>query len=156
MTAINNDRDFQQALQRLNRTQQRSLAARFIERVLPLSHDDRVSRAVHTAANPNASEADLNTAFHDARAAAIDSHTRCGAECDWTAQAGYFVARAAVAAVSAPEPGGDSPAWSAAINSRMALTSRSIDQPMTSPHSESAAQYQILIEAINGQTEPTA
>lgn len=73
----------------------------------------------------------------------------------WAKVMCYFVARAAVAAVSTPEPGGDSPAWSAAINSRMALTSRSIDQPLTSPHSESAAQYQILIEAINAQPEPS-
>ena len=157
MSNISNDRDFQQALHRLDPAQQRALAARFVERVLPLGNDDRVTRAITTAANPAASDAELKAAFHDARAAAIDSHNRCGAECDWTAQAGYFVARAAVAAVSAPEQGGDGPAWSAAINSRMALTCRSIDQPQTGGEgdSESAAQYQILSESISAASEPT-
>ena len=149
MSNISNDREFQHALERLDPHRQRRLAARFVQRVLPLSDDARVARAIELAADSEASDAHLNTAFHEARAAAIDSHTRCGAECDWTAQAGYFVARAAVAAVSPSDQASGGPAWQAAISSRMARTCESIDAPDADADSESSAQYQILNEVIS-------
>jgi hypothetical protein len=128
MNPIHNDTEFKQALQSLDHTQQRLVAALFVEHVLPLSHDSRLEHVIHSAKNSHASDDELSTALKSARAVTFDCHTRCGAEGNWTDQAGYFVARAAVAAVT-PQAQSKSggPAWQAAMSSRMAQTSMLID-----------------------------
>ena len=71
----------------------------------------------------DASEEELAAALKTAHAVTFDSHARCGAEGHWADQAGYFVARAAVAASDATgalRAGG--PAWQAAMSARMAHT----------------------------------
>ena len=152
MNQITNDAEFKQALQDLDTTQHRAVAARFIDHVLPLSDDDRIKRAVKTAADESASEGEISDALKSSRAAIMDSSTRCGAEGNWTDQAGYFVARAAVAALTpqAQSKSGN-PAWQTALSCRMAQTSIEIDSGSgdVPSHSESEWQYDILSKYLN-------
>jgi len=153
MSQINNDKEFKQALQKLDATQQRTVAALFIEHVLPLSNNDRVQHAVKTAANPDASQDEISDALKSAKAATIDCATRCGAEGNWTDQAGYFVARAAVAALTPQaQTSSGSPAWQAALSCRMAQTSIQIDDDADeSAYSENEWQYGALSDYLQSQ-----
>ncbi|OAD19602.1 hypothetical protein THIOM_004756 [Candidatus Thiomargarita nelsonii] len=151
MSQITNDAEFKQALQGLDYAQQRVVAVMFIEHVLPLSSDERLNRVVKMASDPNASEDELSSALDSAKAATLDSHARCGAEGHWSEQAGYFVARAVVAAIT-PEAQSraSGPAWQAAISSRMAHISVLIDDESNelSIHTETEWQYQILSDYL--------
>lgn len=149
MAEISNDNDFRRILADLDYPSQRALAARFVEHVLSLSDDERVSRVTQIAARADASADELATAFHTARTAAVDSHNRCGAECDWKDQAGYFVARAALAAVTPEEQTSGGPAWQAAMSSRMAMTCESIAGAQDTTGQERQQQYRILTEFLN-------
>ena len=147
MSQINNDADFKQALQNLEAVQQRTVAALFVEHVMSLNNDDRIKRVVKVAADDTATDGEITDALKSARAATMDCSTRCGAEGNWTDQAGYFVARAAVAAmtpIAQSKSGG--PAWQAAMSSRMAQTSILIDNDSDEvpEHSENEWQYDIL------------
>lgn len=147
MSQINNDADFKQVLQKLDAAQQRTVAALFVEHVMSLNNDDRIERVVKVAADNSATEGEILDALRSAKAATMDCSTRCGAEGNWTDQAGYFVARAAVAAmtpVAQSKAGG--PAWQAAMSSRMAQTSILIDDESDEvpEHSENEWQYDIL------------
>ena len=147
MKQINNDKEFKLALHDLDAVKQRTVAAMFVEHVLSLSNDDRIERVVKVATNSSASEGEISDALKSAKAATMDSSTRCGSEGNWTDQAGYFVARAAVAAITPlaqSKSGG--PAWQAAMSSRMAQTSILIDDDSdeTPTHSENEWQYSIL------------
>jgi hypothetical protein len=148
MTEIHNDTEFRLKLGSLDPARQRILAARFVEKVLSLCDDERVCRVVKVAARPDASADELATALHTARAAIIDSHARCGAECDWKDQAGYFVARAAAAAVSPEGQMAGGAAWQAAMSSRMAETCRSIDTAEDNAGQAREQQYLILSELL--------
>jgi hypothetical protein len=149
MTTISNEREFRAALDKLDATQQRLLAARFVTSVLPLCTDERISHAVAVAADSEASAATLAEALRTAKAATIDCHARCGAEGDWEAQAGYFVARAAIAALTplGQLPGGS--AWQAAMSCRMAQTSKSIVSGEETAGLESEQQYRMLSTYMN-------
>ena len=152
MSDISNDADFRQILQGLGTLQQRQIAARFVEHVLALSDDGRLDRVIKTVADKYASEDELASALKSAKAATFDSHARCGAEGHWSEQAGYFVARAAVAAGTPPAQsrvGG--PAWQAAMSARMAHTSMLIDNDSSqqSAHTECEWQYQSLSDYLN-------
>lgn len=152
MGQISNDEEFRQALHTLDATQQRMIAARFVQHVLPLSSDDRLNQVVKVASDSDASEAALADALKTARAATFDSHTRCGSEGNWTEQAGYFVARAATAAVTPlAQSKGGSPSWQAAMSSRMAKTSILIDDESSEAptHTENEWQYEILSDYLN-------
>ncbi len=145
MKVINNDATFKQSLQELTPAQQRIIAARFVEHVLPLSNDERINRVVHTATSSNVSNEEISGALKSAKAATFDSHTRCGSEGNWTEQAGYFVARAAVAAITAPvQSRSGGPAWQAAMSCRMAQTSILIDDASATSHAENEWQYNTL------------
>jgi hypothetical protein len=149
MTTISNDREFRAALDRLDTTQQRLVAARFVRNVLPLCTDGRIARVMDVADDDQVSAAQLAEALKTAKAATIDCHARCGAEGDWEAQAGYFVARAAIAALTPPGqlPGGS--AWHAAMSARMAQTSKSIVSGESGSGPESEQQYAILSAYMN-------
>lgn len=150
MTQISNDIEFRNVIDSLDFTGQRVLAGLLANNVLDLCDDERIARVVQTATNASASADELAAALKTARAATFDCHTRCGAEGDWKAQAGYFVARAATAAVT-PElqsrSGG--PAWQAAMSSRMARTSVLIDAEDAATSDESEQQYRILSDYLN-------
>ena len=151
MSQITNDAEFRQALQNLDAEQQRTVAVLFVEHVLSLSDDNRIKRVVKVATDDSASTDEISDALKSAKAAIMDSSTRCGAEGNWTDQAGYFVARAAVAAVTPPaqsKSGG--PAWQAALSCRMAQTSIEIDNDADDvpSHSENEWQYSILSDYL--------
>ena len=61
---------------------------------------ERIARVLKVAGDSEASEGELADALKTARATTFDCHTRCGSEGDWSEQAGYFVARAATAALT--------------------------------------------------------
>ena len=100
MSSITNDSEMRQAVDALAAPAQRVLAARFVANVLSLSDDSRLQRVLDTAARPDAGEDELADAYRAAKAAALEAHARCGADGEWIDQAGYFVARAAEAAVA--------------------------------------------------------
>lgn len=149
MTQISNETEFRHALAGLDADRQRAVAALFVQNVLSLCDDERIAHVLKTAASEDASQQKLAEALHTARAITNDCHARCGAEGDWAAQAGYFVARAAVAALTPAGqlPGGQ--AWQAAMGSRMARTCESIVSGSDSGVQESAAQYRILTDFLN-------
>lgn len=146
MSQITNDKEFKRALQGLDATQQRVVAALFVEHVLPLSKDKRLSHVIKTAKDKNASQDELSDALRTAKAATTESCARCGAEGNWTDQAGYFVARAAIAAVTPEAQSQSNPAWQAAMSSRMAQTSIQIDTESSEPseNPENEWQYSVL------------
>lgn len=147
MSQISNDTEFKQALQNLDATQNRVVAALFIEHVMALSNDDRIQRAVKISVNSSVSDGEIADALKLAKAAIMDSSTRCGAEGNWTEQAGYFVARAVVAALTPPaQSRSGGPAWQAAMSCRMAQTSILIDNESdeVAATSENEWQYSIL------------
>ena len=152
MTAINNDNEFRSALQGLNYTQQREVAALFVENVLSLSTDERIARVVKVASDAGATADELSAALKSAQAATFDTHTRCGSEGDWKEQAGYFVARAAGSAVTPEDQSkAGGPAWQAAMSCRMARTSMIIDAEDIAPDDESEQQYRILADFLQLQ-----
>ena len=149
MSQISNDAEFKRTLKGLDQAQQRVVAAMFVEHVLSLSTDDRIARVTRVAADKNASADELAGALKTAKAATMDSHTRCGSEGNWTEQAGYFVSRAAMAALTPCEQcTSGSPAWQAAMSSRMAQTSMLIDSEDEIPVGNQW-QYDILSNYLN-------
>ncbi len=151
MAEITNDDDFRRLLDGLDTGGQRAVAARFVENVLSLCGDDRIRHVTEILSKPDASEDNLSMAFHTARTVTVDTHNRCGAECDWQDQAGYFVARAALAAVTPAEQLAGGPAFQAAMSSRMARTCMGIGAAEDTAGQERQAQYRILSEFIKSQ-----
>lgn len=144
-----NDADFKQELGQLDLGQQRRVGAAFVHHVLGLTADPAIEKVLGVAANAaELTKEELAAAFKSARSAVLESHARCGADSDWQAQAGYFVARAAEALVT-PAGQAKSPAWDAAANARMARTSSMIGAADESMHQESEAQYRILEQFLN-------
>jgi len=149
MIEITNNAELQKALEAMDCAQQRRLAARFVEDVLFLTRDERIPKVIRTVLSDHPDPEELESARKMAKASIVDSHCRCGADCDWCEQAAYFVARAAAAAV-APENKclSKSAAWEAAVNARMACTCASIDgEDIASPECEK--QQQIATEFLN-------
>ncbi len=151
MTQISNDKEFRQALQNLDATQQRMVAALFTEHVQSLCSDDRIQLAIKVAADSSASQAEISDTLKSAKAATIDCSTRCGAEGNWTHQAGYFVARAAMAALTPQaQSASGGPAWQAALSCRMAQTCLLIDDNCDEAEafSEDKWQYDTLSDYL--------
>lgn len=150
MTGITNDTEFRQALDGLDMARQRAVGARFVQSVRDLSDDERIDFAIKVAQDTEASSDEIESAWHSAKAVALDCYTRCGADADWNMQAGYFVARAASSIVM-PEKDldGDNPAWQAAMHSRMARTCSEIARDVASEQGETEKQYRILEEFLN-------
>ena len=145
---IGNDNEFKAALGFLSGATRRLVAARFAENVLSLCPEARVKGAIEVAKQADISVAELAAAFQSAKAASVDSYTRCGHECDWNDQASHFVAEACVACVQ-PEQPGTNPAWDAAMQARMARTCETIATGRGTDNAEAAAQYRILAEFLN-------
>ncbi|MCS6786325.1 MAG: hypothetical protein NZ524_04730 [Thiobacillaceae bacterium] len=142
---IRNDQDFKTALSKLGAVQQRLVAARFAENVLDLCEDMRVTAAINAARRPDVSEAELAVVFQAAKAACVETYTRCGQEADWRNQASHFVAKAALACVSPPDRTAEL-AWGVAMNARMARTCETIANGQGTEHREAEQQYRILAE----------
>jgi hypothetical protein len=143
----NNDKDFKTNLNGLSKNQQRQVAARFIESVLGLCSDARVATAVNACKRPDISEVELATLYPAAKSASVESFTQCGKEADWTAQAGHFVAKAAMACVQPATDG--SLAWNVAMIVRMARTCAAIASGEGSETREAMVQYRILEDFLS-------
>jgi hypothetical protein len=146
--AISNDKEFKAALAALPAARQRQVAARFVERVYPLSNDVRVKAALDVAGRPDISDAELTVVSQAANTARVESFTQCGRETDWNAQAGHFVAKAAVACVKSAEAG-DNLAWDAAMQARMARTCQTVAEGSGTENREAEEQYRILEAFLN-------
>ena len=158
MSDISNDAEFKQLLQNLGPAQQREVAALFARHVLPMSEDKRLAGVLMTTFDKGASGEELSQALKSAMAAVFDSHARCGAEGNWSDQAGYFTARAAVAAATpAVQSRAGGPAWQAAMSARMAHTSKLIDDDSDTQtaHSECEWQYKSLSDYLNANAVRT-
>ncbi|HYP68153.1 MAG TPA: hypothetical protein VEP67_07850 [Thiobacillaceae bacterium] len=145
--AISNDNEFKTALNKLTVAQQRQVASRFVGNVLPLCKDARVSGAVTAARREDITDSELAALFQAAKSASVESFTQCGREADWLAQAGHFVAEAAMACVKAAEAG-DNLAWDAGMSARMARTCETIAGGAGTENQEADAQYRILTEFL--------
>ncbi len=145
---IRSDSDFKGALNRLALAEQRQIAARFSEGVLPLCKDPRVAAAVHAALRPDITDDELARLYQSARSACVDSYTQCGHVADWLNQAGHFVAEAATACVMPAERGANL-AWDAAMRVRMARTCEAIATGQGTENPEVARQYRVLTEYLN-------
>jgi hypothetical protein len=145
---ISNDIDFKASLSGLDAYQQRRVAVYFVENVLSLCNDARISAAIGTAKRVGVSDAELEPAYHAANTARVESFTQCGKETDWKDQAGHFVAKAALACVKPAEPGINL-AWEAAMSARMARTCEVIALGQGTENMEAEAQYRILYEYLN-------
>ncbi|MBK9325024.1 MAG: hypothetical protein KBF24_01575 [Thiobacillaceae bacterium] len=146
--AISNDKDFKATLAGLPVARQRQVAARFVQRVFDLSKDVRVKAALEVAGRADISDAELTVVSQAANTARVESFTQCGKETDWGAQAGLFVAKAAVACVGAPAPGSNL-AWDAAMQARMARTCQTVATGEGTENREAEEQYRILEAFLN-------
>jgi hypothetical protein len=146
--AISNDKEFKAALAGLSASQQRQVAARIVQRVFPMSNDVRVKAALDVAARADISDAELTVVSQAANTARVESFTQCGKETDWSAQAGHFVAKAAVACVGAATPGSNL-AWDAAMQARMARTCETVATGEGTENREAEEQYRILEAFLN-------
>jgi hypothetical protein len=144
---IRTEREFKATLNALPVTAQRQVAARFVERVAGLSRDPRVTAAINAARRADISDAELEAAFHAARAAAVESYAQCGHAADWLCQAGHFVAEAAASCVLPAKRAGHL-AWSAAMHARMARSFETIASGDGTQHDEAEQQYRILEETV--------
>ena len=146
--AISNDTDFKSSLAGLTTAQQRQVAARFVQQVFPLSNDVRIKAALDVAGRAGITDAELAGAAQAANSARVESFTQCGREADWSAQAGHFVAKAAVACVK-PADKGDNLAWDAAMQARLARTCQTVADGTGTDNREAEAQYRILEAFLN-------
>jgi hypothetical protein len=122
MTPIDSDGELRKAIEALDESDRRALTGLFLDSVLPLTDDPRTRRAAAVAKDADSKADELEGAYHDAKQHAIETHTVCGRDADWMAQAEHFVAAAAVAAL-VPERSALGPtnlAWKAAMHARIA------------------------------------
>jgi hypothetical protein len=143
--AITTEHAFKTALDELSLTQQRYVAALFVENVLSLSQDQRLKGVINAAKRADISDDELLAMHHAAKGVCVDTYTQCGQEINWLGQAGHFVAEAAVACVAIHPPGkSENPAWNAAMHTRMARTCECIVQGHGTERCEIDNQYDIL------------
>ncbi len=143
-----NDKDFKAELGALPIAHQRHVAARFVERVLPLASDIRLKTILDLAQRADVADVELAGAYQTANTVRVESFTQCGKVTDWTAQAGHFVAKAAVACVR-PASAGENLAWEAAMSARMARTCETVATGEGTENSEAQEQYRILGAFLN-------
>ena len=144
-----NDKEFKAELGALPIAHQRHVAALFVQRVLPLSNDFRIKAALELAQRANVSDEELAAAYQSANTARVESFTQCGKETNWDAQAGHFVAQAAVACVRPASEEGENLAWVAAMSARMARTCETVATGEGTENTEAQEQYRILRAFLN-------
>jgi hypothetical protein len=152
MTQISNDKDLRGKLKTLDAAQLRLVGAQFVRNVLEYCNDHRIVRALEVAGATDRSEEELEDAYKGARAATVESRTRCGADCNWDDQAAHFVARATAAVVApkgkckAPDP-----PWQVVMSCRMARNCALIAKDDESENAENETQYHILNDFMESQ-----
>ncbi len=148
-----NDKEFKERLAALDAGEQRQVASRFVQRVAHLTSDVRIKAALEMALRADISEAELAVVSQAANAAKVESYAQCGQDTDWRTQAGHFVAKAAASCV-APAGEGQTPAWEAAMQVRVARTCIAASGEITDQR-EAEAQYAILDDFLSKQgTQP--
>jgi len=150
MAEISNDRDLRDALNALSPIRQRILGAKFAENVVHLCKDDRVTRSLATAQNPDASDTELQDAYKAAKSYATQTYTACGTDTDWLAQADHFVAASAAAALTPADQlsAKTNPAWKAAVQARMSKNCEIMEEDEGEMETEAERQYRIAGEHL--------
>ncbi|QEP44217.1 hypothetical protein D5085_14460 [Ectothiorhodospiraceae bacterium BW-2] len=87
---------------------QRQLAATLIIPYRNFCEDSRLEQIL-AVMQGGGGDNELQAVRQLAQSLVVDRHTRCGAEGDWQEQAGYFIARAAAAAIAVTPKGGAIP-----------------------------------------------
>jgi len=149
MATISNDQELRDLLGRLPADQQRIIGLRFAQSVMRLSRDERVNRAIATGLRNDATDTELEDAYHAAKAWATKTYTDCGKDTDWLAQADHFVAAATTAALT---PEGllmekTNRAWKAAMQARMANNCEMVEsegEPLDEVHRQYAIAGEFL------------
>ena len=88
--ATTNDKEFRVKLETLSVSQQRQVAALFVQRVLGFSNDVRIKAALDMAMRADISDAELAVVSQAANTARVESYAQCGRDSDWNTQAGLF------------------------------------------------------------------
>lgn len=142
---ISNDQEFKNTLNDLSLEQQRLLGARFVKSVLALVDNPRLSNALSVAIDPASDQAACNDAYKVAKSIATKTYTACGRDADWALQAEHFVAAACAAALTPQALMTErfSPAWKAAIQSRMARNCIMIGSETAEVENEAERQYRL-------------
>lgn len=147
---INNDQQLRKALNDISLENQRALGARFVTSVSHLSSNSIIAQGLQIAGNPDRTPAELETAYKNTKALALDSYTSCGRDADWLAQAEHFVA-AALSACLLPDEQftiQDNLAWKAAMQARMARNCEMIMNDRGEVDNEANRQYAIASEFL--------
>ena len=150
---ITNDTEFRAILSSLSASDQRKVAAAFVNNVLPLCtlcKDARLSTVVSIAERAEVTEQELAAAYQLANAVRVESFCRCGQEVDWHVQVRHFVSKSALNCVK-PVRDGVNLAWDAAMDARIARTCESIASGSSVERQEAEAQYRILSDFMNQQ-----
>jgi len=151
MAEINSDKQLRAALHALDTIKRRDVCASLVDNVASFNRDHRVVHALQIGHTADAADDEVMAAFKAARAATVDSRTRCGADCNWQDQAAHFVARATAAAI-APEGQckAADPPWQVVMSCRMARNCALIEADDDSVNTENEAQYRIVNDALSG------
>lgn len=143
--SVSNDKALRAVLKELSDQDKREVGALFVDSVLLLNDDPRVSRAIKMAHDKAALPEELEVAFKAVKRAMIDSRARCGADCDWKDQAEHFVARAATAVVAPKgQCAAKDPIWQTVQSCRMARNCALIAEDDDSTNPEAQHQYAII------------
>ena len=142
---IENDEQLRKALDKLEVEQQRRLGARFVDSIRHLSQDASIARGIAVAGEAGPADRDLEKAFREAKAFAVETYTACGRDADWSAQAEHFAATAVCACLTpeTPDKVRANLAWQAAMQSRMARTCEMIEADSGQLGDEAARQFRI-------------
>jgi len=148
---IKNDHDFKKALSELSITDQRKLAAQFIESVENLNTDSIIERALDVVrAEP--SENELVEMYKQVNSQVVKTYTSCGDETDWSLQAAHFVLSATKACLMPLVHLGskNNLAWKCALQTRMARNCDMIELEGDNVDNEAQKQYVIASTFISG------
>lgn len=146
---ITNDNEFKSALAGLNIGQKRKVAAAFVESVLPLCSDIRVTTVITIAKRDDVTDSELAAAYQLANTARVASFCNCGQEIDWQIQTTHFIARGAMDCVK-PATESSNLAWDAATDIRIARTCHGITSGEPNEQErEAQIQYRILGDFLN-------
>lgn len=149
---ISNDQEFKNALNSLSLEQQRLLGARFVNSVIGLIDNPRLSSALGIAMDPESDQQACNDAYKVAKSIATKTYTACGRDADWVLQAEHFVAAACAAALTPKAVMTErfSPAWKAAIQARMARNCIMIGDESADVENEAERQYRLTLDFMAG------
>lgn len=151
MSQINNDHEMREQMAALDVSELRVVAALFVQSILDIGEDAKISAALDVASRASVTEEEQAAAYKLARAASVETATRCGADCNWQDQAAHFVARA-TSTLLAPNTK-DMP-WQVATNCRLARNCALLAQGDDSENPEVENQYNILDEFLQAKVLP--